>query len=204
MKGEDDSICCCVSLHLQCEYWKGATALADLQQLLWLSGGMPSSSAASYGCKTWRPSLRSVVTTCHNLFPFLYSSMIQWWSMPFNVFVYFQCSPAVWQLTKARTKDDKKYKRTQVQRPDGQTFEVKAQRVPSKSKFAGLLQHLRSSCSQELVHACRMTTPFMFDVFIYYLLLKQLWCKGSSALPVSKSANSRPSMVDRCRWCIEA
>ncbi|CAL1157771.1 unnamed protein product, partial [Cladocopium goreaui] len=40
------------------------------------------------------------------------------------------------------------------------------------AKLEGLLQHLRSTCSQELVHACRMTTPFMFDVFIYYLLLK--------------------------------
>eukprot|EP00913_Durusdinium_trenchii_P009979 g9365.t1 len=41
------------------------------------------------------------------------------------------------------------------------------------AKLEGLLQHLRSSCgSQELVHVCRATTPFMFDVFIYYLLLK--------------------------------
>ncbi|CAK9015816.1 unnamed protein product [Durusdinium trenchii] len=47
------------------------------------------------------------------------------------------------------------------------------------AKLEGLLQHLRSSCgSQELVHVCRATTPFMFDVFIYYLLLKHFGCCG--------------------------
>ncbi|CAJ1332181.1 unnamed protein product, partial [Effrenium voratum] len=40
------------------------------------------------------------------------------------------------------------------------------------AKLEGLLQQLRSSCNSEMVHACRATTPFMFDVFIYYVLLK--------------------------------
>ncbi|CAE7201598.1 Kcnb2 [Symbiodinium natans] len=41
------------------------------------------------------------------------------------------------------------------------------------AKLEGLLQQLRSMCStMELIRPCQATTPFMFDVFIYYLLLK--------------------------------
>ncbi|CAE7645693.1 unnamed protein product [Symbiodinium sp. CCMP2456] len=41
------------------------------------------------------------------------------------------------------------------------------------AKLEGLLQHLRQICNTtELVRHCQLNTPFMFDVFIYYLLLK--------------------------------
>lgn len=40
------------------------------------------------------------------------------------------------------------------------------------AKLEELLTHLLLSCSEELVHACRASTPFMFDVFLYYMLLK--------------------------------
>ncbi len=162
-------------------------------------------------CRLLLQNLKAVASKCcHNMSQPVSVTLFFHDSMFVNVlffmyFMYFWCSPAVWQLAIAKHG----LKMTKEHKYNGRMLRHLWWRhkecLLSLSNMAGLLQHLRSSCSQELVHACRMTTPFMFDVFIYYLLLKQLCYKeASSTLPVPKSANSRSRMVERCRWCREA